>query len=78
MKILVSGGTGLLGQGLLQCLRATEHDLRCFVRPTSRVERLGELELAYGDAVDTESLIRAMRGVDTFVHMQGSNIPLKY
>lgn len=71
MKILVSGGTGLLGQGLLQLLREADHEIRCFVRPTSRVERLGELELAYGDAEDTESLIRAMRGVDAFVHIAG-------
>ena len=72
MKVLVSGGTGLLGQGFLHLLReAGEHEVRCFVRPTSPVERLGGLELAYGDARDPGSMIRALRGTDAFVHIAG-------
>lgn len=72
MKILVSGGTGLLGQGFLRLLReAGEHEVRCLVRPTSLVERLGGLELAYGDARDPGSMIRALRGTDAFVHIAG-------
>lgn len=47
------------------------HDIRCLVRPTSRVELLGDVELAYGDAGDEESLARALRGVDAFVHIAG-------
>ncbi len=72
MKILVSGGTGLLGQGLLRVLRENgEHDVRCFVRRTSPVERLKGLELAYGDAEDVDSIARALRGTDAFVHIAG-------
>ena len=72
MKILVSGGTGLLGQGLLRVLRENgEHDVRCFVRRTSPVERLKGLELAYGDAQDVDSIARALRGTDAFVHIAG-------
>ena len=72
MKILVSGGTGLLGQGLLRVLRENgEHDVRCFVRRTSPVERLKGLELAYGDAKDVDSIARALRGTDAFVHIAG-------
>ena len=72
MKILVSGGTGLLGQGLLRLLRETgKHEVRCFVRRTSPVERLGGLELAYGDAGDADSMARALRGMDAFVHVAG-------
>lgn len=72
MKVLVSGGTGLLGQGLLRLLRGTgEHEVRCFVRRTSPAERLEGLELAYGDAGDAGSLTRALRGMDTFVHIAG-------
>ncbi|MGB3680982.1 MAG: NAD(P)H-binding protein [Rubrobacteraceae bacterium] len=71
-KLLVSGGTGLLGQGLLALLAASgDYEVRCFVRPTSRVDRLGNVELAYGDAGDEESLSRALRGVDAFVHVAG-------
>ena len=72
MKILVSGATGLLGQGFLRLLRETsEHEVRCLVRRTSSVERLDDLELAYGDAGDASSLERALRGIDSFVHVAG-------
>ena len=72
MKVLISGGTGLLGQGLLRLLRETgEHEVRCLVRRTSPVERLEGLELAYGDAGDDGSIARALRGMDAFVHVAG-------
>ena len=72
MKILVSGGTGLLGQGLLRFLREVgKHEVRCLVRQTSPVERLEGLELAYGDAGDASSMARALRGTDAFVHVAG-------
>jgi uncharacterized protein YbjT (DUF2867 family) len=72
LKILVSGSTGLLGQGLLRLLREIgKHEVRCFVRRTSLVERLGGLELAYGDAGDADSIARALRGMDAFVHVAG-------
>jgi uncharacterized protein YbjT (DUF2867 family) len=72
VNILISGGTGLLGQGFLRLLRETgEHEVRCFVRRTSPVERLDGLELAYGDARDAGSLQRALRGTDAFVHVAG-------
>jgi uncharacterized protein YbjT (DUF2867 family) len=72
VKVLVSGGTGLLGQGFLRLLReAGGHEARCFVRRTSPVERLDGLELAYGDARDVGSMERALRGTDAFVHVAG-------
>ena len=72
MKILVSGGTGLLGQGFLRVLREKgEHEVRCLVRRTSPVERLEGLELAYGDAGDAGSMARALRGTNAFVHVAG-------
>jgi thioester reductase-like protein len=34
LKVLVSGGTGLLGHGFLRVLRGLgEHGIRCLVRP---------------------------------------------
>jgi uncharacterized protein YbjT (DUF2867 family) len=72
MRILVSGATGLLGQGFLSLLRGSEgHEVRCFVRTTSPVERLEGLELVYGDARDAGSMERALRGMDAFVHIAG-------
>ena len=72
MRILVSGGTGLLGQGFLRVLRESgEHEVRCLVRTTSPVERLRGLELAYGDAQDAGSIEKALRGTDAFIHIAG-------
>ena len=71
MKLLISGGTGLTGQGVLPLLKAGDHDIRCLVRQTSAVERLGSVELAYGDATDEESLVRALDGMDAFLHIAG-------
>ena len=72
MKILISGGTGLLGQGFLRVLRENdEHEVRCLVRRTSPVNRLKGLELAYGDAEDVDSMARALCRMDAFVHIAG-------
>lgn len=72
MKVLVSGGTGLLGQALLKLLRESgEHEVHCFVRPTSPVERVDGFELAYGDAREAASMEKALGGVDAFVHIAG-------
>jgi len=72
LKILVSGGTGLLGQGLLRLLSETRDcEVRCFVRRTSLVERLRGLELAYGDVRDADSIARALHEMDAFVHLAG-------
>jgi uncharacterized protein YbjT (DUF2867 family) len=72
VKILVSGGTGLLGQGLLRAFRESGgHEVRCFVRTASPIERLEGFELAYGDARDVGSIERALRGTDALVHIAG-------
>jgi uncharacterized protein YbjT (DUF2867 family) len=72
MKVLVSGGTGLLGQGALRLLKDSgDHEIRCFVRRTSPIERLEDLELAYGDTGDEGSVVRALSGMDAFLHIAG-------
>ena len=72
MRVLISGGTGLLGQGFLRTLRESgEHEARCLVRTTSPVERLKGCELVYGDARDAGSMERALRDTDAFVHIAG-------
>ncbi|MDQ3922460.1 MAG: NAD-dependent epimerase/dehydratase family protein [Actinomycetota bacterium] len=78
MKILVSGGTGLLGQGLLRVLQESgEHKIRCLVRPTSRTERLKGAELHYGDTRDVGSMEKALKGMDAFVHIAGMEYALQ-
>ena len=72
MRILVSGGTGLLGQGFLRLLReVSDHEVRCLVRPRSRIDRLKGFEIHQGDAGDAGSMEKALRGTEAFVHIAG-------
>lgn len=48
-----------------------DYEVRCFARTTSPVERLEGFDLVYGDAGDQESRVRALSGMDTFVHIAG-------
>ncbi len=61
MKALVTGGTGFVGSHLVRRLLAHGHEVRCLVRPTSRLDNLQGLpvEFAPGDLRDVETLRRA-------------------
>jgi nucleoside-diphosphate-sugar epimerase len=74
MRILLTGGAGLLGGALLPLLLAGSHEIRCLVRQSGagawrldseRVERFR------GDAGDSEDLYRALSGVEAMVHVAG-------
>jgi NADH dehydrogenase len=71
MRILVTGGTGFVGQMIVHELRAREHDVRALVRDVKRGRMLESwgCELVEGDVTDLESLRRATEGVHTVVHL---------
>jgi uncharacterized protein YbjT (DUF2867 family) len=74
MRILLTGGTGLLGGALLDLLLVGGHEIRCLVRDGSlRASRLDELrvELVRGDAGDARVLSRALSGMDALLHVAG-------
>jgi nucleoside-diphosphate-sugar epimerase len=74
MKVVVTGGTGLLGGALLGLLLAGGHGVRCLVRAESlRASRLDALrvELVRGDARDARALSRALSGMDALLHVAG-------
>jgi uncharacterized protein YbjT (DUF2867 family) len=74
MKLLLTGGTGLLGGGLLNLLLAEGHEVRCLVRERSlHASRLDELrvELVRGDVEDARALSRALSGMDALLHVAG-------
>jgi uncharacterized protein YbjT (DUF2867 family) len=74
MKILVTGGTGLLGGALLPVLLTAGYEVRCLVREgsagTSRIDREW-IELVHGDSENVEDLYRALCGMDALVHIAG-------
>src|SRR5918997_2711177 len=74
MKVLVTGGTGLLGGALLELLLAAGHEVRCLVREgSSGASRLAPLplDLVRGDAGDTRALSLALSGMEAIVHVAG-------
>jgi uncharacterized protein YbjT (DUF2867 family) len=74
MRLLVTGGTGLLGGALLNLLVAERLEVRCLVREESaRASRLegGQVELVRGDAGGSEDLYQALSGVEAMVHVAG-------
>lgn len=76
MKVLLTGGTGFVGQAVLAQLHAASHEVRVLVRrPTSpRSHALANrftVELAAGDVLEPPSLGSALAGVDAVIHLVG-------
>jgi nucleoside-diphosphate-sugar epimerase len=74
MRILLTGGAGLLGGALLPLLLAGSHEVCCLVRESSAgAWRLDpeQVELVRGNAGDSEDLYRALSGVDAMMHVAG-------
>ncbi len=71
MKVLVTGGTGFVGEGIVHALRARDHDVRALVRDVKRGKTLESwgCELVEGDVTDAESLRRATEDSDCVVHL---------
>lgn len=71
--LLLTGATGFLGRNVCQYLVERGHQVRAFVRSTSRVdflERLG-VELVWGDLHDAQALVHATAGCSAVVHAAG-------
>jgi uncharacterized protein YbjT (DUF2867 family) len=71
--ILVTGGTGFVGPKIVHRLREQDRPVRCLVRdPASRAAATLSswgCELVRGDLTDAGSLIRAIEGCETVVHL---------
>ena len=75
IDILVTGGTGYIGQHLIPLLIARGHRVRVLTREQS-VSRVpaGAVAVA-GDALSTESVAAALRPGDTVIHLVGTPHP---
>jgi NADH dehydrogenase len=71
MTILVTGGTGFVGEHVVHALRAAHRDVRALVRDRRRGSTLTAwgCELAVGDMTDPASLRAAAEGADVVVHL---------
>ncbi|HEX2898133.1 MAG TPA: NAD-dependent epimerase/dehydratase family protein [Bacteroidia bacterium] len=66
--ILLTGGTGFLGQFIIRELLARGEKVRLLVRNPSKVQAQPGVELVEGDVLDTASLEVAFEGVDSVIH----------
>ena len=71
MKILVTGGTGFIGNHLLRRLAITDHQVTCLVREKSNTSALEKMNLAFvnGDITDSESLLLAFKNQDCVINL---------
>jgi dihydroflavonol-4-reductase len=72
-KILVTGGSGFIGSVVVRTLLREGAEVRCLLRPTSKLDRLAGLtyERADGDVRDPDSLKRALTGCQGVIHLAG-------
>ncbi len=71
MKIFVTGATGFTGSRVVPLLLKQGHQVRCLYRPSSDRSFLPqpEIEWVTGDLSDSESLSKAMQGMDVLVNI---------
>ena len=74
MRVLVTGATGFLGSHVAEQLTRDGHTVRALVRKSSKrdfLERLPNVELAYGSVEEAERVAEAVAGVDAIIHSAG-------
>jgi dihydroflavonol-4-reductase len=72
-KILVTGGSGFIGSVVVRTLIKEGAQVRCLLRPTSKLDRLAGVsyERAEGDVRDLGSIQKALAGCDGVIHLAG-------
>src|SRR5262245_54770050 len=75
MRVLVTGGTGVVGRPLVERLANEGTEVTALARSESSAAALGDLgaEPVRGDVLDTDSLAAAMSGCELVYHAAGFN-----
>jgi nucleoside-diphosphate-sugar epimerase len=85
MRVFLTGATGYIGRVLARRLVETGHEVRALVRPTSRSERVAQIEALgalgrvaafTGDVADRASMREGMSGADWVIHAAADLDPL--
>ena len=75
MKIVISGGTGLIGRALAADLTGAGHEVRVLSRDPSRAEGLpAAVQVAAWDAKSAEALAPLLADAQAVVHLAGASI----
>jgi uncharacterized protein YbjT (DUF2867 family) len=73
--IFVAGGTGYIGRALIPSLLARGYRVRALARPASVTRVPAGAEAAVGNALDAESVFKALQPGETVVHLVGTPHP---
>jgi uncharacterized protein YbjT (DUF2867 family) len=73
--VLVTGGTGYIGQALVAALVERGHRVRVLTRPSSADRVPSAAVTVAGDALDPASVRSALRPGDTVIHLVGTPHP---
>jgi uncharacterized protein YbjT (DUF2867 family) len=73
--VFVTGGTGYIGGALLPLLLARGHHVRALTRAGSARRLPAGVDAVIGDALDGDSVVRAVRPGETIVHLVGTPHP---
>ncbi len=73
MRVLVNGATGLVGLSVIDAFQENNIDVRASDRPGSDFRELEfrEVEIVPADLSDVDSLGKAVKGMDSVVHVAG-------
>ncbi|MFB4167258.1 SDR family oxidoreductase [Virgibacillus sp. JSM 102003] len=69
--ILLTGATGFLGEFVLEELVNRGHEVTCFVRKTSNLEKIKRenVNYVYGELDDYKSICEALKGKETLINI---------
>lgn len=69
--ILLTGATGFLGEFVLEELVRRGHDVTCFVRKTSNLDKIKQLNVnyVYGELEDYKSICEALQGKRALINI---------
>ena len=72
MRVFVTGGTGFVGNYVVEALLEEGHQVRCLVRPGSekKLRAIKDVEIVYGNILERE-LKDKIKGCDAIVHLVG-------
>jgi len=73
MKVFITGGTGFVGRNILNAIRGKGIKITAFVRAGSeeRLPFLEDVDVAYGDVTNPETLASAINEADAVIHLVG-------
>jgi NADH dehydrogenase len=73
MKVFITGGTGFVGNHVIDALLEKGHQVRVLVRPQSvdKLKRAKETETVFGEATELSDLIKGALDCDAIIHLIG-------